>query len=179
MEWQVRKWEFLKEMTQNLSLFIVFIQNAYTDFCSVQREDKKGGFEVHGGEISEQHSILNGHFYHTSPPCVHPTFPSLILVPMICLLCWIMSIRMSHSSMSFPSWRDAFTWEPNAPSVRWTKGLTDRWKRGVMFIGSRSCQPEMPDFPQINASRPPERRHVPEEDQTFVDVLPLASLILK
>lgn len=44
-------------------------------------------------------------------PLLDLTFPSLILVPMICLLCWMISIRRSHSSISFPSCRDALTWE--------------------------------------------------------------------
>lgn len=40
---------------------------------------------------------------------IFSTLPSLILVPMICLLWLMISIRRSHSSISLPSWRDAFT----------------------------------------------------------------------
>ena len=38
------------------------------------------------------------------------TFPSFILVAMICRLCWMRSISRSHSSISLCSCREAFTW---------------------------------------------------------------------
>ncbi len=38
------------------------------------------------------------------------TFPSLILVPMICLLCCTMFISVSHSSVSLLSWWAALCW---------------------------------------------------------------------
>lgn len=70
---------------------------------------------------------------------VHLTFPSLILLPMICFLCWMMSIRVSHSSKSLPSWRDAFTWEAHIKTV--LDKQRDWWMAVMAVVGCMISAP--------------------------------------
>lgn len=70
------------------------------------------GADVHGSIYSP------GGKYKIFCPGNH-TFPSLIFVPIICRLCWIISMRRSHSSVNLASWRDALTYRMNKMAFIW------------------------------------------------------------
>lgn len=111
------------------------------------------------------------------------TFPSLILLPISSLLFWMMSMRTSHSSMSFPSWREAFTWEPICSEEK-MKIKSEGWGRrsgaghpyGCAALSAASHHVDKWTGCHIHPSNVPVRKQTLKEDETCLSILSLRGL---